>query len=415
VSAARAGKSLAGRAARIEVSPTVAVSQQAAALKAAGVRVLDFSVGEPDQPTPEHVRAAAEAALLAGRTRYTPAAGLPELRQAIVHRYVQDFGVDFAASEAVAASGGKHGLYVLGQVLLERGDEAVIPTPHWPTFAEVVRLAGARPVLLETREEEGFRVSARRLARLVTPRTKLVMLCSPANPTGALVPPEETLALARMAQRRGFYLLYDDTYARLLYDALPIPIGPFREAAPDRFLLLGTASKSYCMTGWRVGWVLGPRPVIDACAAVISHSTQCPATFAQLGAVAALEGPQGFVRDLAEAYRARRDAVMRILASVPGLRCHRPEGAFFVFPNVERFLSPELPDTLALAARLLEEEQVAVVPGEGFGAPGFLRLSYAAALPDLTEGAGRLAAFLARRAMAAAAPAASRRTRRRGR
>jgi len=392
-------RQLSRRALRLEVSPTVATAARAAALKRQGVFVYDFSVGEPDQGTPAHVAAAGVAAIEAGRTRYAPAPGLPELRAAVARRYREDFQVAFAPEEVAITVGGKQALYLACQALLDAGDEAVVPTPCWPTFTEAVRLAGGKAATVATAERDGFAVTARRLARAVTPRTRAVIVNSPGNPTGAVVPPEELLAIGGLAKRRGFTLVYDDTYRHLVY-APPSDWGlqALRDLLGDRLVVVGTASKSYCMTGWRIGWVMGPRALVDACAAFASHSTQGPATFAQVGAVAALEGPQDFVGDLRAEYRRRRDLVHRALVGIPGVTCHEPQGGFFAFPSVRRHLGPGMPTTLDLARRLLEERQVAVVPGEGFSAPGYVRISFARPLEELREGMRRIAGFLTGRA-----------------
>jgi aspartate aminotransferase len=389
--------SLSRRALGIEVSPTVAMSQRAAALKAKGADVLDFSVGEPDQPTPKHIAAAAVAAIGNGRTRYTSSAGIPELRAAVAARYKDDFGVAFSESEVAITAGGKQALYLACQALLDRGDEAIIPSPHWPTFSEAVRLAGARPVLVRADERDGFKVTARMVAKAVTPKTRAVILNSPSNPTGAVIEPDDLRAIGELARRRRFALLYDDTYARLGFGNSADPgLQALRDALGDRFVVLGTASKSYCMTGWRIGWVLGPKPLVDACAALVSHSTQCPAAFAQVGAVEALTGPQGLVADLAAEYRRRRDFIHPAIAAIPGVTCVQPGGGFYLFPNVSRYLGGSLPASLDLAGRLLDEERVAVVAGEGFAAPGYLRISFARSMEDLREGAKRIAAFFGR-------------------
>jgi aspartate aminotransferase len=388
---------LSRRALALEVSATVAVAQKAAALSAGGDTVLDFSVGEPDQPTPRHVVAAATAALNDGRTRYTAAAGLPELRAAVAARYKKDFKVAFADSEVAITCGGKQALYLACQALLNRGDEVIVPAPYWPTFSEAVRLAGARPILVPTLEKDGFKITARLISKATTPRTKAVILNSPCNPTGSVIDAEDLLVIGDMAARRKFTLLYDDTYARLVYgrhDTTALPA--LRDAVGDRLVVLGTASKSFCMTGWRIGWVLGPRVLVDACAALVSHSTQCPTTFAQVGAIEALTGSQKFVQDLVVEYRHRRDFLHGALSAIPRVSCVQPAGAFYLFPNVARYLGPRMPSTLAMANRLLEEEKVAVVPGEGFAAPGHLRVSFARPMAELQQGAERIAAFLAR-------------------
>ena len=390
---------LASRARRLEVSPTVAMSARARALKASGVRVFDFTVGEPDQPTPRHVVDAGKAAIDAGRTKYAPASGLPELRAAIAQRYRADFDVAFAAEEVCVAVGGKQALALLYQAVLDRGSEVVVPVPAWPTFAEAARVAGATPVFVPLRERDGFRPQARAIARVITPRTRAVVVNSPSNPTGAVIEPEELLAIARLARRHGFWLLYDDTYAHLVFrDGGPPALQPVKDAAGGNLVVVGTVSKSYCMTGWRVGWVMGPLPLVDACGALNSHSVQGPATFSQLAAVEALSGPQDTLHALTAEYRRRRDFIHAAVAGLPGVSCPRPEGGFYVFPDVRRCLSGELPDTVALCSRLLEQKGVAVVPGEGFHAPGHFRLSFATAFSDLQEGARRLAEFFAEHA-----------------
>jgi len=389
-------RDLSQRARALEVSPTVAMAQRAAALRTAGHSVLDFSVGEPDQATPKHISQAATAALDAGRTRYTGAAGLPELRAAVAARYAKDFGVSFAPEEVAITIGGKQALYLAGQALLDRGDEVVIPSPHWPTFSEAVHLAGGKPILVRAQEKDGFKVTARMIGTAAGEKTKAVLINSPSNPTGAVVDPEDLLVIGDMAVRRKFTILYDDTYARLSFGSRDSSaLAALREAAGDRLVILGTASKSYCMTGWRIGWVLGPRALVEACTALISHSTQCPATFAQVGAVEALTGPQKFVQELAAEYERRRDFVHPALAAIPGVTCVSPAGGFYVFPNVGHFLSSRLPDTLALSLRLLEETRVAVVPGEGFAAPGYVRVSFARPMDELKDGIKRIAGFLA--------------------
>ncbi len=386
---------LARRVLRLEVSPTVAMAARATALRSRGVFVYDFSVGEPDQGTPRHVAAAGVAAIEAGRTRYAPAPGLPELRAAVAARYRQDFQVAFAPEEVAITVGGKQALYLAGQALLDAGDEVIVASPCWPTFTEAVRLAGGRPVLAPAREADGFAVTARLLGKAVDPRTRAVILNSPCNPTGAVVEPEELLAIGGLARRRGFTLVYDDTYAQLAFSR-PRDGGlqALRDLLGDRLVILGTASKSYCMTGWRIGWVLGPRALVDACAALASHSTQSPATFAQLGAVTALNGPQEFVGELRAEYRRRRDFVHPALLAIPGVSCVEPQGGFYAFPNLSRYLGREIPTTLELGRRLLEEKHVAVVPGEGFGAPGYVRISFARPLEELREGMRRIAEFL---------------------
>jgi len=396
VKTAGTGPTLAARARRLGVSPTVAMAAKARALKAKGVRVLDFTVGEPDQPTPRHVVDAGMAAMAAGRTKYAPASGLPELRAAVTHRYREDFRVEFAPEEVTVAVGGKQALALLYQAILDRGSEIVVPIPAWPTFAEAARVAGGTPVFVPLAERNGFRVTARAVARAITPRTRAVVVNSPSNPTGAVVDPDELVKIARLARKHGFWLLYDDTYAHLVFrPGGPPALQEVKDAADGHLVVVGTVSKTYCMTGWRVGWVMGSRVLAEACTALNSHSVQGPATFSQIAAAEALTAPQDVVREMATEYRRRRDFIHPVIAAIPGVSCPRPEGGFYVFPDVSRCLSQEVPDTLALCEKLLEEKAVAVVPGEGFHAPGFFRLSFATAFADIQEGGRRIAEFLA--------------------
>ncbi len=387
---------LAARARSLEVSPTVAMAAKARALKAKGVRVLDFTVGEPDQPTPRHVAEAGKAAIDAGQTKYAPASGIPDLRSAIVERYRADFGVSFATEEVTVTVGGKQALALLYMAILDAGSEIVIPIPAWPTFYEAARVAGGKPVFVQTSVKDGFHPTAKGIARAIGPKTRAVLVCSPSNPTGAVIDPAELLKLAHLAKKRGFWLLYDDTYAHLMFrEGGALPLQEVKDAAGGRLVVLGTASKSYCMTGWRVGWVIGPKALADATSALNSHSVQGPATFAQVAAAQALRGPQDELQKMAAEYRRRRDFVHPRVAAIPGVTCAVPEGGFYVFPDVSRRLTKEMPDTLTLGAKLLEEKQVAIVPGEGFMAPGTFRLSFATAFGDLQEGVARLEAFFA--------------------
>jgi aspartate/methionine/tyrosine aminotransferase len=370
------------------------MAQRATALKARGVKVFDFTVGEPDQPTPPTVVAAACDALMAGRTKYLPAAGLPELREAVAFRYRESWGAPFAPEQVTITVGGKQGLALLYQAVLDRGSEVVVPTPCWPTFAEAARIAGGRPVFLPLSPKSGFRLTARAVRRAVGPRTRAILVNSPSNPTGAVVDPDELVALGRLARRQRIFLILDDTYAHLIFREGGAPaLDQVAEAAGDSLLVVGTMSKAYCMTGWRIGWVIGPRTVAAACAALNSHSVQSTATFSQVAAAGALTGPQDEVKKLVSEYRRRRDIIQPRVDGLPGVRCPTPEGAFYLFPDVRSRLSRAVPDTTTLATRLLQEQATAVVPGEAFLAPGFLRISFAASLEELREGASRLERF----------------------
>jgi aspartate aminotransferase len=392
----RDGVTLAARVRKLEMSPTVAMAQRARALKAQGVKVYDFTVGEPDQPTPPSIVVAAHEAMKAGQTKYTPAAGLPELRDAVAYRYRESWDAPFVPEQVTITIGGKQALALLYMAILDRGSEVVVPTPCWPTFAEAARIAGGKPALLPLSEKDGFRLTARVLKRAIGPRTRAVLVNSPCNPTGAVVDPDELVAIARLARRHDIFLIFDDTYSHLIFREGGAPrLGEVAAAAGDSLVVTGTMSKAYCMTGWRVGWVIGSRPLAAACAALNSHSIQSTATFSQVAAARALTGPQAMVHELAAEYRRRRDAIQPKIDALPGVVCPAPEGSFYLFPNVKSHLSKEMPDTVTLGTRLLEEKAVAVVPGEGFNAPGYLRLSCATSLEDLREGARRLASFFA--------------------
>jgi len=389
------GIALSARARKLEVSPTVAMAARARALRAKGVRVLDFSVGEPDQPTPVDIVTAGREAMEAGHTRYAPAAGIPELRAAIVQRYREDFGGPFAPEQVTVTVGGKQALAVLYLAILDRGSEVILPTPVWPTFSEAARVAGGKPVFVPLSEKNGFRLTARAISRAIGPKTRAVVVNTPSNPSGAMVDPEELLRIARVTRKNGIVLLYDDTYAHLVFRPGGFPsVAELQKEAGDSLVVVGTVSKSYCMTGWRVGWVIGPKPLAAACAALNSHSVQGPATFAQRAAASALTGSQEAVRNLSAEYRRRRDFIQPAVDALPGVACAAPDGGFYLFPNVKGLLSRAVPDTLTLATRLLDEKAIAVVPGEGFVFPGYVRLSFAASMDDLQEGARRLSDFV---------------------
>ena len=393
---------LAARARALEVSPTVAMAAKARALKAKGVKVYDFRVGEPDQPTPRHVAEAGKAAIDAGQTqlraRRRHARAARGRGRALPRRLRRVVRAGGGGDHASAASRRSRSLC---QALLDRGSEVVIPIPAWPTFAEAARLAGGTPVFVPLHVEDGFRVTASAVARKVGPKTRAVMVNSPSNPTGAVIDPAE-LREARRASRSGAASRCSTTTPTPTSCSAATGSRPslqeVKDAAGGRLVVVGTASKSYCMTGWRIGWILGPKALVDAATALNSHSVQGPATFAQVAAAQALTGPQDEVRRMLAEYRRRRDFIHPRIAGIPGVVCPRPEGGFYVFPDVSRCLSKALPDTLALGAKLLEEKAVAVVPGEGFQAPGTFRLSFATAFEDLQEGARRIEAFFAEHA-----------------
>ncbi len=387
---------LAARARRIGVSPTMKVAADAMKLKAQGVDVVDLGAGEPDFPTPAHVAAAAHAAIDSNFTKYTSSSGTEELKLAIAARYRVDCGVDYATSEIIVTAGGKQALFNAVMVLFGPGDEVITHIPGWPTLVEQIQLAEATPVLARTHAEDGFRLHAESILGAITPRTRGIIINSPTNPTGALMDEQAMAAVAAEAARRGIWILVDLCYEKLTYDPTPHNLpGVLARMHRDRAVLCGSASKAYAMTGWRCGWALGPAEVIDACNALQSHSTSNVSSITQKAAVAAVSGPQTCVADMLNEYRRRRDQVTAWLAEEPRLRLVRPAGAFYLFPDVSDFLSPDGVRTSAeLARKLLDDVRVAVTPGEAFDAPGFIRISYATSMEQLERGAERILQYV---------------------
>jgi aspartate aminotransferase len=388
---------LSARVDSVEVSPTVATAARATQLRTMGREILDFSVGEPDQGTPERIRKAAAEAMNRGETRYVPSLGVPALRKAVADRYLADDSVRFDPSEVAVTLGGKQAYALACGAILDPGDEIVIPTPFWPTFSEAPRLVGGVPVFAPLDAARGFAFNPDLVLRKVRRKTRALVINSPSNPTGAVITERALLDIARGLKDKApdAFLIYDDTYARLRYiEASPRMLPRVREILGDRFMIAGTASKTYCMTGWRIGWLLAPKSVIQGVAALISHETQCAASFAQFGAIEALSGPQDFVADLVAEYRTRRDLVVAGLEAIPGVSCRVPQGAFYAFPDVRKLLSKQVPDALTFAARLLDEKGVAVVAGEGFGCPGFIRISFARSQDELRRGLAAIASFV---------------------
>jgi aspartate aminotransferase len=390
--------SLAQRLSWLSPSPTMAVMAEAERLRSQGAKVVDFGAGEPDFDTPESVKEAAHRAIRENFTHYTLNPGIIELRQAVCDRYRADYGLAFDPTEVIVTHGGKHALFDLMMTLLDPGDEVVIPNPHWKTFSEQARLLQAKPVFVETKESDGFRISAELVSAAVTTRTKVVLLNFPSNPAGAMVEPEDLDVLGEMAASHGFYLLWDDAYGRLSYEPLPIAaLKMLRENIGDRFLVAGTASKSYAMTGWRLGWAMGPKAVIAGCAKLQSHMTSNASSISQRAALEALRGDSSTVREMVDEYRFRRDRLRAALLSIPGVTCVEPRGGFYLFPGIQSFLGGEVSSATDLAALLLKEEQVAVVPGLAFDREGHFRVSFSTSREEIEEGIARMTRFFSRR------------------
>ena len=394
----------AARTARISVSPTMKVAADAMKLKAQGVDVVDFGAGEPDFPTPPHVSAAAHKAIDANFTKYTTNSGTEDLKRAIAERHRIDNGVEYSTAEVIVSAGGKQALYNSVLALFGPGDEVITHMPGWPTLVEQIKLAEATPVIVRTHVEDGFKVTADLFLRAVTPRTKGIIINSPGNPTGALISEDDVEAIAKAAAERGIWVLLDLCYDRLVYDRVPHNIiGVLSRHLRHKAVLCGSASKAYAMTGWRCGWVVGPAPLVSACNAIQSHSTSNACSISQRAAEAALRGPQDCVTEMLDEYKRRRDQLYAWLSEDPRIRMTKPAGAFYMFPDVSEFLSPDGIRTSAdLANALLTEARVAVTPGEAFDAPGFLRISYAASMKDLERGSRRILEFLAKRSERAA-------------
>ena len=396
---------LSTRAGRIAVSPTMKVAADAIKLKAQGVDVVDFGAGEPDFPTPAHIAAAAHRAIDANFTKYTANAGTEDLKRAIVERYRIDNGVEYSSSEVICSAGGKQALYNSVLALFGPGDEVITHMPGWPTLVEQIKLADATPVVVRTQPEQGFTPTAENILSAVTPRTRGIILNSPGNPTGALISEGDLEAIAREAAKRGIWVLMDLCYDKLVYDPVPHNvIGVLAKHNRERSVLCGSASKVYAMTGWRCGWAVGPAPLVNACNAIQSHSTSNVCSITQKAVEAGLRGPQDCITEMLDEYRRRRDQLCTWLSVEPRIGLKKPSGAFYLFPDVSEFLSPDgFRTSSELAAALLSDSHVALTPGEAFDAPGFLRISYATSMKELERGSQRILEFLATRVGARAA------------
>jgi aspartate aminotransferase len=385
---------LTARINRIEPSATMAVVAEADKLRQQGIDVVDFGAGEPHFATPVHIKEAAISAIQNNFSKYTAAAGTAELRDAIVRRHAADFGSDYRREETIASVGGKHALFNAIQVLVDHGDEVILPVPYWVSFKDIVRYAGGNCVLLETNESDGFRVTADMVARLVTSRTKLIILNSPSNPSGAVMAPADLKEIVRFAAERGIWVLSDECYVYLNYTGQQFSVGSLREYR-DRLVIIGSLSKTYAMTGWRLGFALAPAAVTSAMAKLQSQSTSNPTSIVQKASVAALNGPQECVEEMRKDYIRLRDHIVNGLRAIPGVQCTMPEGAFYAYPNISAFFGKGgIKSPADLAGKLLREAHVAVVPGEGFGTTEHVRLSYATSQAEIDRGLERMRRFL---------------------
>ena len=394
---------ISARIAAIAPSATLAVDAKAKALKAAGEDVIGFGAGEPDFPTPAHIVEAAVAACRDPKNhKYTPAAGLPELKEAIAAKTLRDSGFACTANQVLVTNGGKHAVYATFQALLDPGDEVICPAPYWTTYPETITLPGGVPVVIDTDESTGFRVTLEQLEAARTPRTKALLFVSPDNPSGAVYPPEEVEAIGKWAVEHGIWVVTDEIYEHLTFGGHRFTSMPtLVPELGDTCVIVNGVAKTYAMTGWRVGWMIGPKDVIDAATNLQSHSTSNVTNVAQRAALAAVSGPLDAVVEMRTAFERRGRTMHRMLSEIPGVTCLEPQGAFYCFPSFQSFVGTEVAgkaigSTLDLADVILSEAKVAVVPGEAFGAPGFARLSFALGDDDLAEGITRIHRLLAR-------------------
>jgi aspartate aminotransferase len=378
------------RAASLSPSLTLAIDAKAKQMKAEGQDVVGFGAGEPDFDTPRHIKEAAIQALNAGFTKYTPSSGIPELRQAIADKFKRENGLSYKPSQVIVSCGGKHSCYNVVIATCQEGDEVIIPAPYWLSYPEMVKLAGAKPVIIPTNDRTEFKVTPGQLRAAITPRTRLFILNSPSNPTGSVYTPAEVKALGDICLERGVLIMSDEIYEHLLYDgAKHQSVASFSAAHYEHTIVVHGFAKAWSMTGWRLGFLAAPEPIAKAIDAVQSHSTSNATSFAQKGAVAALTGPQDHLPKWLAEYDRRRTYAWNKLNSIPGISCVNSKGAFYLFPNISKL---GLKST-EFCAQLLETEKVAAVPGIAFGADEYLRISYATSLANIEKGLDRLERF----------------------
>jgi aspartate aminotransferase len=387
---------LAERISTISVSSTMKVAADAEKLRREGADVVDFGAGEPDFPTPDNIKRAGIEAINTNFTKYTNAAGTLELKQAMCERHKIDYGTSYSANECVVTVGGKHAIFNLMQALIEPGDEVVIPVPYWVTYKDVVNYAGGKCVFVDTDENEGFDLRASMIERALTPKTKMILINSPSNPSGAVFAWPELEKIFALAKDRGIWLLTDECYHRFLYDSAPVSIASL-PGAKETVVVAGSLSKTYAMTGWRIGFVLAPAFVATGITKLQSHSTSNPTSIAQKAALEALKGSQDSVGIMLAEYKIRRDYVIERLRAMPGVKTQVPQGAFYAYPNVSAAYAGGITNSLQFSEKLLAEEFVAVVPGEAFGTNEHIRISYATSMGELKKGLDRLAKFVAAR------------------
>ncbi len=389
---------IAKRAKAIKPSPTLAMAAKAKAMKAQGIDVVDFGVGEPDFDTPENVKQAGIKAIQTGFTKYTPAGGTDELKDAVIEKFKRDNGLAYEKSQVLISCGAKHSLYNIAEAIFDAGDEVIIPSPYWVSYPDQVLLNDATPVIVETTEQEGFRISAAKLEKAVTAKTKAIVLNSPSNPTGLAYDRKTLEEIAAVAVKHKIYVISDEIYEKLVYDGFKhYSIASLGPEIKDLTIVVNGVSKSHAMTGWRIGYAAGPKDVITAMANIQSQSTSNPTSISQKASVEALRGPQDFLAGMNAEFDKRRTYMVERLNRMPGVSCIKPVGAFYAFPNVSKLYGKTaagrtIRNSSDMAAYLLEEAKVALVSGDSFGADAYIRLSYATSLENITKGLDRIEA-----------------------
>jgi aspartate aminotransferase len=387
---------LAERTLLIKPSVTLAIAAKAGKLRSQGIDVINFSAGEPDFDTPDRIKAAAIEALKRGMTKYTDVRGIEPLRQAIAQKYLSEHGLRYQISEILVSCGAKHSLYNLFQAVVNPGDEVLVPAPYWVSYADMALLAGGVPKIIQTSEASGFRITAQQLAKALSSHTRVFVLNSPSNPTGASYEETELMAIAQVLERHNCLIVTDDIYDKIVYDGFTIRnLATLASSLRDRIVIVNGVSKSYAMTGWRIGYALGPTDIIDAASKIQSQSTSNPTSIAQAAALEAIQGPQEDVAIMLGEFAKRRTVVVERLNAISGVQCLKPQGAFYVFPNIAAFIGKNvngksLTSPCDIADYLLEEAKVAAVPGEDFGSNEHIRLSYATSLENIEEGCRRM-------------------------
>ncbi len=381
---------LSKRVRNLKPSPTLAITAKARELKAKGIDIIGFGAGEPDFDTPDYVKEGAIKALKEGKTKYTPAAGIPELRKAIADKLKTRNNINYSVSEVVVVPGAKMGLYEIFASILDPGDEVIVPSPYWVSYPEQILLCDGKPVFLELSEEENFVLTAEKLKQAITPKTKALVLNTPSNPTGAVIPEEELHKIAQVCLEKGVMIISDECYEEFTYEKPHISIASLSEDIKSITFTVGAFSKSYSMTGWRLGWVAAPEKFIKAIINIQSQTISNPTSFAQYGALEALKDEGRFPAMMRQEFKKRRDYILKELTSIEGITCSRPEGAFYVFPNLSFYIKGEIKNDLDLVSYLLEEAKIAVVPGSAFGKNGYIRMSYATSMENIVEGLNRM-------------------------